>query len=56
MTIENFIKENSEKIDSLIVENTGNRAELFNDDERRLMVLNNPELYKMAIAAGVQIK
>ena len=54
MTIEQFIQENRELIDAYVKANT-HRAELLNDDERRLVVLNTQELFKKAISAGVVV-
>jgi hypothetical protein len=52
MTLKQFINENKEMLDNIIKEAGGS---YFNYDERRLWVLNDEGLYRMARSAGVKI-
>jgi len=49
MTLEKFIEDNKELIDSV----SGGKCKTYN--ERRLWVINNEDLYYKALNAGVRI-
>jgi len=54
MTLQNFIKENREEIDRCIKRVVPN-ARFFNNEERRLWILNDEGLYNWARSNGVKI-
>lgn len=54
MTLVNFIKENREEIDCCIRTASPNNS-YFNDEERRLWILNDEGLYNWAKSKGVNI-
>lgn len=53
MTMKEFIKENREAIDATIKRQASNTR--FNDEERRLWILNDEGLYQWARREGVKI-
>jgi hypothetical protein len=54
MTLREFIKQNREEIDERIKRACPNTSR-FNDDERRLWILNDEGLYRWARRSGVRI-
>ena len=54
MTLANFIKENREELDRCI-KRVNPRNPCFNDEERRLWILNDEGLYNWARSEGVRI-
>jgi hypothetical protein len=55
MTLRDFIKKNHVEIDAIINAEVKNSGVIINNEERRLWVLNNVQLYNWARAEGVKI-
>lgn len=55
MTMKEFINNNKDELDRVIIQAVGNPYRRMNNEERRLWILNDEGLYNWAKSEGVRV-